>query len=134
MDVSIESKLNTYPPHVKHALGQVRELILHIAKSESLGPVSESLKWQQLSYSCPSGSPIRIDWNADSPQTISIFCHCQTKLIASFKEVYPNAFRYLGNREMVLAINQISANPELTHCISVALKYHQVKDKPLLGL
>ncbi|MDO6561513.1 DUF1801 domain-containing protein [Paraglaciecola chathamensis] len=134
MEESIESKLNTYPQSAKSALLQLRKLILQIAKLESLGPVSESIKWEQLSYSCPKGSPLRIDWYPDSPQTISLFCHCQTKLIATFKEVYPSHFQYLGNREILLPISQISAKPELAHCISVALKYHQVKNKPLLGL
>ncbi|VEL95591.1 hypothetical protein ALT761_00546 [Alteromonas sp. 76-1] len=134
MEESIASKLNTYPTDAKSALLQLRKLILQIANSESLGPVTENLKWSQLSYSCPNGSPLRIDWRPDSPQTISLFFHCRTKLIATFKELYPNDFRYLGNREVLLSINQISAKPELAHCISVALRYHQVKDKPLLGL
>ena len=134
MDNLIESKLNAYPWFAQDALRQLRALIFHIAESESLGLVLENLKWGQLSYSCPKGSPIRIDWNPDSPETISVFFHCQTKLISTFREVYPDAFLYSGNRELVLPINPISVNPELAHCISVALRYHQLKDKPLLGL
>lgn len=134
MDSSIDTKLNSYPLNVKSALLALRELIFQIAETESLGPVSEDLKWNQLSYSCSKGSPIRIDWDAKSPQMLSLFFNCQTQLVATFREVYPDSFEYSGNRELSFSMQQISSLPEISHCISIALRYHQIKDKVLLGM
>ncbi|MCG8316270.1 MAG: DUF1801 domain-containing protein [Pseudomonadales bacterium] len=134
MDETIKSKLNVYPPAVKAELVKLRELIFAIAKTESLGTISESLKWGQLSFSSPKGSPFRIDWSPDTPTDVSLFFHCQSKLISTFREVYPNNFNYVGNRQIVLPLCSASKHKALSHCISVALRYHQVKEIPLLGL
>lgn len=134
MDEIIERKLNSYPATVKAELLKLRELIFSIAKDESLGPISESVKWGQLSFSSPKGSPIRIDWSSATPLYLSLFFHCQTKLMSTFREVYPNNFTYIGNRQLMFPLNDNSKYRVLSHCLSVALRYHQVKDKPLLGL
>lgn len=134
MDDVIELKLNSYPATVKAEMLELRELIFSIARAESLGPISESIKWGQLSFSAPNGSPIRVDWNLATPLDLSLFFHCQTKLVATFKEVYPNCFTYIGNRQLMLPLNDASKYRVLSHCLTVALKYHLVKDKPLLGL
>ncbi|WP_334020152.1 hypothetical protein [Alteromonas sp. S015] len=61
MDEIIKAKFNSYPSNIKNELLNLRGLIFQIAKLENLAPINENLKWGQLSYSSPKGSPIRMD-------------------------------------------------------------------------
>ena len=129
----IQSKLDSYPDDVSHELQKLKTLILEVAQTEGLNEVEENLKWGQLSYSVPQGSPIRIDWNKKAPDSLSIFFNCQTKLIETFKEIYPDNFEYVGSREMIVPLRNAHQVQGLSHCISLALRYHKIKDLPLLG-
>ena len=79
-----------------------------------------------------------MDWKAKSPHTVSVYFNCKTTLVGTFKEVYRDTFVYAGNREIVFQVSDNSSLKELPMlelkaCISIALRYHQVKHLPLLG-
>ena len=133
MNPDVAEKYASYPQAAKDKLLQLREMIFAIAQEQQLGPVTESLKWGEPSYQCKQGSPIRMDWKPKYPQQVSLFFHCNTRLIETFREVYANTFQYLGNRELVIPLDQQLAHVELKHCLAMALRYHQVKNLPLLG-
>jgi hypothetical protein len=106
---------------------------LAIAADNGLGSVAETLKWGEASYSVKGGSAIRIDWKAKDPDSIKVYFHCQSKLVETFKEIYPDDLQYEGKRAIVIPLHsQIEEGP-LTHCIGLALKYHSIKNQPLLG-
>lgn len=54
----------------------------------------------------------------------AIYFKCQTSLLATFKELYKNKFRYEGNRAILFDINDKIPARELRHCIEMALTYH----------
>ena len=124
---------DSYPTEAKERLLALRALILDVAEKSALGEVKESIKWGEASYTCQHGSPIRIDWKPKFPEQVSIYVNCQTTLIETFKEVYKNTFDYQGNRELILPLNQTLPTNELRGCIYMALHYHRLKKRPLLG-
>ena len=103
-----------------------------MAKENELGPIEETLKWEQASYLCKTGSTIRIDWQPKNKNSIAIFFNCKTSLVETFKEIFPETFSYKGNRVIEIPLNQ-AAPLELETCLLMALNYHKLKKLPLLG-
>jgi hypothetical protein len=54
-------------------------------------------------------------------------------LVITFKELFGDTFRYENNRAIIFNFNDEVPVDELKICIRLALTYHSVKDKPLLG-
>ena len=74
-----------------------------------------------------------MDWKEATPEQYYLYFHCQTKLIETFKTLYPAEFHFEGNRAMVFQqSDKIDIEP-LKHCISMALDYHRIKHLPMLG-
>ena len=91
-----DDRFSTYPLPVQELAIKIRNLILTVASEENLGDVEETLKWGEPSYITKTGSTLRMDWKSKNPNVISIYVNCQTKLIETFKEVYPESFIYVG--------------------------------------
>ncbi|GAB2688483.1 DUF1801 domain-containing protein [Aliiglaciecola aliphaticivorans] len=126
--------INSYPPKPRKALLALRELILHVAmNSPEVKKLEETLKWGEPSYICKTGSTLRMDWKPTEPDYIFMYLHCQTKLIETFKELYSSHLNFIGNRAISLPLNQPLPEKALSHCIELALKYHNIKHLPLLG-
>jgi hypothetical protein len=92
-----------------------------------VGELSECLKWRQPAYltaQSKSGSTIRIDAVRGQGNAYAIFFHCQTGLVAQFREVYPRTFSFEGNRALHFELGEVVPEPELRHCIALALTYH----------
>ncbi len=130
---TISEKLTSYPVSITEKLSQLRDLIEQIAQENQCGPVEESLKWGQLSYGVKTGTSIRLDWQSDHEDRLYLYVHCQTKLVATYRELYPEAFVYEGNRAVVIPIDYDFKRPELAHCIQLALTYKHRKHLPMLG-
>ena len=133
MDLSVQQKFSTYPESVAVLLNCVRDLIYNVAKQDGICGITETLKWGEPSYVSKVGSTIRIDWKAKYPDQYCIFFNCKTSLIETFKEVYGDTFTYEGNRAIVFKINQVVPYKELSHCISMSLRYKKIKHLVLLG-
>jgi hypothetical protein len=58
-----------------------------------------------------------------------VYFHCQTDLVATFRELYPEDFSYGGNRSILLNAEDEVAEPALRHCLALALTYHLNKRK-----
>ena len=112
-------------------LAALRRLILDTAKStEGVGAIEETLKWGQPSFvtsETGSGSTIRIDAVKSDPKRYAMYFHCQTNLVASFRQLYPKAFAYEGNRAIVFDVDKSVPEAALRHCIALALTYHARK-------
>jgi len=126
-------KFAQYPPQAKAALLQLRLIILEVAALESVSDFTETLKWGQPSYLAKNASTVRIDWSEKDPEHYRLYFICNTKLIATFKELYPNTFKYENNRVIAFDLSQTLPIAALKHCLSIALRYHKVKHLPLLG-
>jgi hypothetical protein len=133
MKLEIKQKLETYPKNARDMIMIIRDLLFQLSKTDHLGEITESLKWGEPSFTTKYGSPVRVDWKSDSPETVSIFFNCKTRLVETFREVYPQTFIFAGNRELILKLSEPLPEKELKHCLSIALQYHRVKHLTLLG-
>ncbi len=133
MNLSVQQKFSTYPESVAVLLNNVRDLILNVAKQDGITDITETLKWGEPSYVSKVGSTIRIDWKAKYPDQYCIYFNCKTSLIETFKEIYGDTFTYEGNRAIVFKINQVVPYKELSHCISMSLRYKKIKHLVLFG-
>lgn len=133
MDANVKSLIESYPNPARDYLMQIRELIYDIAENESLGAITETLKWGEPSYASKKGSPIRMDWKAKNPESVSIFFNCKTTLVETFRELHANALQLNGNREIIISTAEPLPVDELRSCLVMALRYHDLKKLPLLG-
>ena len=53
-----------------------------------------------------------------------MYFHCQTNLISSFRELFPDYFELDGNRAIVFHEDGKVPGEQLSMCISAALTYH----------
>lgn len=134
MKNAVEAVCASYPDVAQTKLLQLRDLILQVAKEENLGPVTETLKWGEPSYLTPKGSTLRMDWKKKSPDTVSLFFHCQSLLVETFKEIFGDTFHYVGSREIQIPLSKALPIDALKLCIATTFRYHEVKKLPLLGL
>jgi Domain of unknown function (DU1801) len=121
----------TYPPQICRKLLVLRELIFDIAKTtEGVGPIEETLKWGEPAYmtaQSKSGSTIRLGWKKSKPTQYAMYFNCQTNLIESFRTLFPNDFKFEGNRAIVFDDDDedVPINVDaLCFCIAAALTYH----------
>lgn len=126
-DARIKAVFASYPDPLRSKLLALRRLILDTAKAtDGVGVLEETLKWGQPSYltrESGSGSTIRID-RIKSDNRYAIYFHCQTDLVATFRELYPDDMIYQGNRAIVFDAANTIPQDALRHCIGLALTYH----------
>lgn len=129
---AIDVVFDGYPKPVKARLLALRRLILDTAKAtKGVGALEETLKWGQPSYLTPetkSGSTIRIDQVKPVPGQYAVFFHCQTNLVETFRELYPE-LTYGGNRSILFDAQHKIPKAALRHCVALALTYHLGKRK-----
>ena len=123
-----------YPQDIREKLLFLRRLIFDtveiMAQTE---PLVETLKWGESSYLVKGGSTVRLGWSRKRPQHYGIYFHCQTTLVETFRELYPDVFCYDGHRAILFDLADDVPTEQLTHCILLALEYHHRKHLPLLG-
>ena len=128
----VDRVFDACPEPARTKLKSLRRLILDTAKAtKGVGRVEEALKWGQPSYltaETGSGSTIRIDRVKSADNQVAVFFHCQTDLVATFRELYPE-LRYSGNRAILLDAGRKLPEAELRHCVALALTYHLRKRK-----
>jgi len=127
MDINVQRKFESYPPHIRPKMEYLRSLILDVAVHDKhVGELEETLKWGEPSYlttNSKSGTTIRIDWKPKYPDRYSLYVSCKTTLVDTYRSIFPELV-YEGNRAIVFDIkNEIPEN-ELRLCIDMALKYH----------
>jgi len=131
-DPAVEKVFEAYPKPVKAKLQALRRLIFDTAKkTEGVGALEEALKWGQPSYlttESKSGSTVRIDQVKTEAGQVAVYFHCQTNLVETFRELYPE-LRYEGNRAILLDAAETLPEEELRHCVGLALTYHSGKRK-----
>jgi hypothetical protein len=132
-DPAVTATFDAYPKAVKTRLLALRRLILDTAgKTDGVGAIEEALKWGQVSYltsESKSGSTVRIDQVKSTAGQTAVYFHCQTSLVETFRELYPQ-LRYGGNRSILLDADDELPEAELRHCVALALTYHLNKRKP----
>jgi hypothetical protein len=132
-DPAVDAVFSAYPKPLQAKLLALRRLIFDTAKTtKGVGELEETLKWGQPSYltaSTKSGSTIRIDRVKSSANQYAVYFHCQTDLVATFRELYPKELSYSGNRAVILDAEDEIPEAALRHCVALALTYHLRKRK-----
>ena len=132
-DPAVDAVFSAYPKPIKTKLLALRRLIFDTAEATNgVGRLEETLKWGQPSYLTPetkSGSTIRIDQVKSAANQYAVYFHCQTDLVATFRELYPTELSYGGNRSILLNAEHDIPEPALRHCVALALTYHLNKRK-----
>jgi uncharacterized protein DUF1801 len=132
-DPAVEAVFSAYPKDLRTKLLALRRLILQTAAvTEGVGELQETLKWGQPSYltaDTRSGSTIRIDRVKADTSQYAMYVHCQTDLVATFRELYPKEFTFGGNRSIIFDADDDIPEPALRHCVALALTYHMNKRK-----
>lgn len=124
----INTVLSAYPEAQRAKLQQLYKLVHDTAENISdISGLEESLKWGQPSFTAKPkglGSSVRIDSRENG---VSMYFICTTGLVEQFRDIYPDTFNYIGNREIHFALDDDLHEDELSHCIAMALMYHANK-------
>ena len=118
---------DAYPSELRNKLFLLRQLIFDVADDlTATGGLTETLKWGQPSYltKSKSGTTIRIDQIKSEPTQYALYFHCQTTLVETFRQLFPDTFIYSGNRAILFNTQDKLAEDELRQCIEMALTYH----------
>ena len=110
IDRDVQAAFDAHPKATRETLLALRKLILATAaETDGVGPLVETLKWGEPAYlpkKARVGTTVRINALKGSKDKVAVFFHCQTNLIASFRERYPDAFSFEGNRAIVLPVGR----------------------------
>jgi len=124
-----KKKLDLYSAKERVSLLALRKLILDVAKEIQVENLEETLKWGELSYLTKNGSTIRIDTRGEKKSgDYAVYFKCTSKLVPTFKTIYPDLFTYEGNRAIVFGFDEKIPKKQLRKCIEMALVYHTIKD------
>lgn len=131
-DPAVRQVFEAHPEAIREKLLWARRLILDVAsRTSGVGEITEALKWGQISYLTHdprSGTTIRIDRYGQESQRMAFFVHCQTTLVESFREMYPDALTYEGTRAVIWDDPDERQIELLRAFAENALTYHQRKN------
>ncbi|MGI9388335.1 MAG: DUF1801 domain-containing protein [Methyloligellaceae bacterium] len=137
-DSDVQAVFYGHDPKVRETLRELRKVVFRAADATpGVGALQETLKWGQISYLPRKprvGTTVRIDRPALPDARASLFFHCQTTLLETFRERYPDSFTYVDNRSVQLDADWALHEAELQHCLGLALSYHlwKVSSPPLV--
>jgi Domain of unknown function (DU1801) len=124
----VEAIFRAYPVRLRQKLLFLRQLIFEAAlATDGVGALEETLKWGQPSYvtaETGSGSTIRIDHVKSSSTRYAMYFHCQTDLVATFRELYGRKMTFGGDRSVLFEERDEIPVEAVRHCVSLALTYH----------
>lgn len=126
-NAAVAAVFDAYPRDVRACLLELRQLIFDTASATNgVGTLEETLRWGEPSYlttQSRSGSMVRMHWKPSDGDHFALYFHCQTNLVATFRELYPTELQFDGNRSIRLARGAPLAINALRHCIALALTY-----------
>jgi uncharacterized protein DUF1801 len=126
---SVAEAFDAYPPGMRRKLLALRELIFQTAaETPGVGELEEALKWGEPAYlttASKSGSTVRIDWKKKRPDEYALYFNCQTKLIDTFRTLFPRGLRFEGNRAIVFHASDSVPRDALAVCLRAAFTYHR---------
>lgn len=100
---------------------KMRAYIFSIAENMGLDTIEESLKWNQPSYLCKSGTAVRI---AEQGGHMGYFVSCQTSIIETLKETYPDS-NYDKTRGLLIDVD--APIPEVASTLIQAAFLYKIK-------
>lgn len=128
MPANVAEAFDAFPVPVRKRLLQVRTLIFESAAKLGVGPLTETLKWGEPAYlteATGSGSTIRLGWLRSSDRPCAVLFNCNTTLVETFRERFPESFAYSKNRAICLSASGALPKAPLQSCLALALTYHR---------
>lgn len=124
---AIAAAFSAYPAPMQDRFQTLRALIFAVAaQTPGVGPLTESLKWGEPAYRPrSSGTTVRLASVKSAPAACAVLVPCQTTLIEGFRGQFPDAFRYDGNRAILINADGPLPEAALRLCLRAALTYHQ---------
>jgi len=127
-DPGVAAAFGAFPVRQRDRLLAVRNLVFETAAlTPAIGALVESLKWGEPAYR-PSrarvGTTVRLGVPPSAPHACAVLVNCRTTLMATFRDLYPDRFRFEGERALILPMDRPLAAEALRHCLSLALTYH----------
>ena len=127
----VRAAFDAFDTPARDGLLQIRALIFETAAADpAVGQLEETLKWGQPAYLTPetrSGSTIRL--GVPKEGGFALYAHCQTTIISDFQGIFPDAFRYEGNRAVHFQADTALALDSLRLLVASALTYHLQKKR-----
>lgn len=106
----------------------LRQLVLDTAaETKGVGAIEEALRWGEPSYltsETKSGTAVRIAPVRGTADQYGLYVNCQTTLVETYRQMYPDRFTFSGTRAILFHIEDDLPRDELAHCIALALCYH----------
>ncbi len=129
---AVEALYSGFSEPTRTHLLALRELVIETAaETEGVTGFGEAVKWGEPSFVTKSGSTVRM--NEAGANEYALYFNCQTKLIDTYRALFPTKFRFDGARALVFTLDDPLPVDELRVCISLALTYHKRKHLDLLG-
>ena len=129
MQADVVAAFAAFPERVRARLLEARDLIFETAADiESVGPLTETLKWGEPAYlteATRSGSTIRLGWFRSSERECAVLFNCRTTLVDDFRSQFPGVFAYEKNRAILLNAREVLPKAPLSACLGMALTYHR---------
>ncbi len=125
LDTEVAEAFDALPAEHRAGLLELRELILEVAEDVGAAPVHEVLRWGQPSYLAAQpreSTTIRLGSSGDG-EHFALFFHCQSSVLPEFRAMFPNEFRYDGNRAILFGPGEDLQKDRLRLCIGHALRY-----------
>lgn len=134
---AVADRFAAYPAHVKPGMLALRELVFETAAATpNAGEIQEALKWGEPAYVTKNkaGSTVRMDWKPKTPSTYALYFNCQTRLIETFRTIFPSEFQFEGNRALVFRVGKAVPCDSVAYCLAAAFTYHQDAGKRRKGV
>jgi len=130
-DPAVEAVFDACPAALKKRMLALRNMVFEVAASTAgVGELQETLKWGEPAYltaRSKSGSTVRMAPRKGSSTQYALYFNCQTRLVDTFRTMFPVEFSYEGNRAIVLDADQAVPEDALRFCIAMALTWHRAK-------
>lgn len=121
LPAAVQTAFDGMPAPQRTLLLTLRGLIFDCADSVSAGPVQEVLRWGQPTYIAPKGSSLRLGL-AKTGQA-ALFAHCQSSLISTFAQRFPDDFVIEGNRAVYIDDLGVQEQEKLRFLILHGVQY-----------
>ena len=127
---TVDAVFKAIPMAPRAHLLSLRNVIFEAARAADTGPLEETLKWGQPAYrplKPRSGTTLRLGWADALPNRISLYVPCQTTLVDSYRERFPDAAQYDGNRAVHINDGSKMDTDAMHQIAAMALTYHRAK-------
>lgn len=121
-DPAVAAAFDAFPPPERALLLTLRALIHRVAAEDPrIGPLTETLKWGQPAWLCPTGSTLRL--GLPKAGGCAIYVHCRTTILEDVRPLLPQDLVFEGSRAIHLSPADPPAPEALRPLIHRALAY-----------